>query len=37
VDIEFGHVGDFDDADKELRCRILSATGGGLWGFIQRL
>jgi photoactive yellow protein len=37
VDIAFGHVGDFDDADKELRCRILSASDQGLWVFLQRL
>lgn len=37
IDIEFEHVGDFNDAEKELRCRILSARDGGLWIFLQRL
>jgi len=36
VDIAFGHVGDFDDAEKELRVRILSAADGGLWIFVAR-
>jgi photoactive yellow protein len=37
IDIEFEHVGDFNDAEKELRCRIQSAADGGLWIFLQRL
>ena len=36
LDIEFGYVGDFDDADKELRVRVQSATGGGYWIFMAR-
>lgn len=37
LDIEFGYVGDFDNADRELRVRVQSATNGGFWIFIQRL
>lgn len=37
LDIELSYVGDFDDADKELRCRIQSAADGGIWIFTQRL
>ena len=36
LDIEFGYIGDFDDADKELHCRVQSAGDGGLWIFTQR-
>ncbi|MFO1024151.1 MAG: hypothetical protein U1E70_03115 [Acetobacteraceae bacterium] len=36
LDLEFGWVGDFDDAQREMRVRIQSATGGGCWIFIQR-
>lgn len=37
LDITFEQVGDFDDADRELRVRVKSATGGGLWVFLQRI
>ncbi|HIJ61701.1 MAG TPA: PAS domain-containing protein [Rhodospirillaceae bacterium] len=37
VDIEFGVLGDFDAAAKELRVRVQSASDGGLWIFIRRL
>ena len=37
LDIEMEYVGDFDDADKELRFRIQSASDGGIWIFTQRL
>ena len=37
LDITFEQVGDFDDADRELRVRVRSATGGGLWVFLQRI
>jgi photoactive yellow protein len=37
LDIELELIGDFDDADKELRCRAQSASDGGIWIFIQRL
>lgn len=36
IDIGFGIVGDFDDADKELEVRVQSCTGGGVWIFIRR-
>lgn len=37
VDIEFGAVGDFNQANKELQVRVQSASRGGLWIFIRRL
>ena len=37
LDITFEQVGDFDDADRELRVRVSSATGGGLWVFLRRI
>lgn len=36
LDIEFTHVGDFDDRDRELTVRAQSATGGGVWIFMRR-
>jgi photoactive yellow protein len=36
LDIEFDYVGDFDDPDKEVRCRVQSAGDGGIWIFTQR-
>jgi photoactive yellow protein len=36
LDIIFEHVGDFDDADRELRVRMVSAAGEGTWVFLQR-
>jgi photoactive yellow protein len=36
LDISFEQVGDFDDAQRELRVRVISASAGGLWLFIQR-
>lgn len=36
IDIEFGYVGDFDDADKEVRIRVQSASNGGFWIFNLR-
>jgi photoactive yellow protein len=36
LDITFEQVGDFDDAERELRVRMLSASSGGLWVFLQR-
>lgn len=36
LDIEFGHLGDFGDRERELRVRVQSATGGGVWIFMQR-
>jgi photoactive yellow protein len=37
LDISFEQVGDFDDAERELRVRMISASAGGLWVFIERL
>jgi hypothetical protein len=34
LDITFEQLG---DTEREFRVRITSATGGGLWLFIQRL
>jgi photoactive yellow protein len=37
LDIEFSHIGDFDDAGKEVCFRIQSASDGGVWIFTRRL
>lgn len=31
LDIEIGHVGDFDDPERYLRVRAMSAAAGGIW------
>ncbi len=36
LDISFEQVGDFDDADRELQVRVISASGAGVWVFLQR-
>src|SRR3954469_15039972 len=36
VDLEFGWVGDFNDAERSLRVRVQSASGGGCWIFLLR-
>jgi photoactive yellow protein len=36
VDIEIGWIGDFDDPDGEIQIRVLSASDGGLWLFMNR-
>lgn len=36
IDIEMGWIGDFADADSDLRVRIVSAPDSGLWIFTQR-
>lgn len=36
LDVTFEQIGDFDDAERELRVRIASAAGGGLWLFLER-
>ena len=36
LDLEFTHVGDFSDRDREMSVRVQSATGGGYWIFIRR-
>lgn len=37
LDIEFGYIGDFNDANKDVCFRIQSASDGGIWIFTQRL
>jgi hypothetical protein len=36
VELEFHHVGDFEDRDRELTVRIQSARTGGYWIFLRR-
>jgi hypothetical protein len=36
LNVEFTHVGDFNDRDRELTVKIQSATGGGMWIFLRR-
>ncbi len=36
LDLEFSHVGDFEDRDRELTGRIQSASAGGYWIFMRR-
>ena len=36
LDLEFGWFGDFEAPDRELRVRIQSAPGGGVWIFLRR-
>lgn len=36
LDLEFTHVGDFDDRERELTVRIQSASDGGYWIFMRR-
>lgn len=36
LDLEFTHVGDFSDRDRELTVRVQSAGDGGLWIFMRR-
>lgn len=36
LDLEFTHVGDFSDRDRELTVRVQSAAGGGYWIFMRR-
>jgi hypothetical protein len=36
VNIEFTHVGDFDDCDRELTVKIQSAADGGMLIFLRR-
>ena len=36
VDIEIGWTGDFDDPDRDIRIRVMSASDGGLWLFLNR-
>lgn len=36
LDLEFTHIGDFDDGDRELTVRIQSASDKGIWIFMRR-
>ena len=36
LDIEFTHIGDFSDRDRELTVRLQSAPENGMWIFIRR-
>lgn len=36
LDITFEQIGDFDDADRELHVRVLSAASGGVWVLLER-
>jgi photoactive yellow protein len=36
LDIAFEQIGDFDDAERELHVRVISASGGGVWVLLQR-
>lgn len=36
VDIEIGWIGDFDDPEGEIQIRVMSASDGGLWLFMNR-
>lgn len=37
LDITFESVGDFADAERQLRVRVISASDRGTWVFLQRL
>jgi photoactive yellow protein len=36
LDLEFTHIGDFEDRNRELTVRVQSASDGGYWIFMQR-
>jgi photoactive yellow protein len=36
LDLEFTHIGDFSDRERELTVRVQSATDGGYWIFMRR-
>ena len=36
LDLEFTHIGDFEDRERELTVRVQSASGGGYWVFMRR-
>lgn len=36
LDVEFGWTGDFADAERAIRVRVLSAATGGYWIFMLR-
>ncbi|MGL5837567.1 MAG: hypothetical protein ACRCY3_03610 [Sphingorhabdus sp.] len=37
LDLEFGHVGDFSDRERELNVRVQSSSTGGYWLFFRRI
>lgn len=36
LNLEFTHIGDFEDRDRELTVRVQSARDGGIWIFMRR-
>lgn len=36
LNLEFSHIGDFEDRERELTVRIQSASDGGYWIFMRR-
>jgi photoactive yellow protein len=36
LDLEFTHIGDFSDRERELTVRVQSAPAGGYWIFMRR-
>ena len=36
LDLEFTHIGDFEDRERELAVRVQSASHGGYWVFMRR-
>ncbi len=36
LDLEFTHIGDFEDRNRELTVRVQSASDGGYWVFMRR-
>ena len=36
LDLEFFHIGDFEDRERELSVRVQSALDGGCWIFMRR-
>lgn len=36
LDLEFTHIGDFADREREITVRVQSASAGGYWIFMRR-
>jgi photoactive yellow protein len=36
LDLEFTHIGDFEDRERELTVRVQSSSEGGYWIFMRR-
>jgi photoactive yellow protein len=36
LDLEFTHIGDFEDRERELTVRVQSSSDGGYWIFMRR-